>query len=86
MAMPSLQLYQQRLHVRSPTWQTDQHRALVGKCREALGPGLPPCPAWQDMQGQLTLLPRLPLACLEKSSATMSAWPSWEARCSGVTP
>ncbi len=34
----------------------------------------------------LTLLPRFTLACLEISSNTMSGWPSWEARCNGVTP
>lgn len=33
-----------------------------------------------------TLFPRLPLACFERRRATISVWPSWAARCSGVTP
>lgn len=78
--------------VRSPAWQTvyccpntGRHRGLDHHpdCCSLLA-GLPP--AWHNVLGQLTLLPRLPLACLEKSSATMSACPSWEARCKGVTP
>lgn len=83
-AVEALQLYQQSLLswvVNVANWPTlcswpgpcclDAERHWVCYCL----PGRSP-PAWQEAPAQLTLLPKSPLACLEKSSATMSACPS----------